>query len=152
MNYQLSSILCISILVISSFASGQNIRCHVMSFIISFGRNIFTTQCCLYGAFYLLGCPKNVLRYLHAAGLSGYVDTNMKPNMSDVVIFIFDRLLAIVEHVSFALKQKMLCIYYFLLKRKKLLGQANIWMSLIGHCILALYIIPHFVLCHITEN
>lgn len=43
-------------------------------------------------------------RYLHAAVLSGYVDTNMKPSLSNVVIFIFDRLLAVVGRVSFALK------------------------------------------------
>ena len=46
-------------------------------------------------------------------------------NLSNIVIFIFDRLLAVVGHVSFALKQKMLRVYYFLLKRKKLLRQPN---------------------------
>ena len=43
----------------------------------------------------------------------------MKPNLSNVVVFIFDRPLAAVGHVSFASKQKMLCIYYFFLKRKR---------------------------------
>lgn len=42
----------------------------------------------------LLGCPKNAFRYLHAAALSGYVDINMKPNLSNVLVFICDRFLA----------------------------------------------------------
>lgn len=42
----------------------------------------------------LLGCPKNAFRYLHAAASSGYVDINMKPNLSNVLVFICDRFLA----------------------------------------------------------
>ena len=79
----------------------------------------------------ILGCPKNVFRYPHAAALSGYVDTNMQLNLSNVVVFIFDNLLAVVGYVLFALKQKMLSIYYFLLKQNKLLGQPNITTKLL---------------------
>lgn len=33
----------------------------------------------------MLGCPKDVFRYLHAPTLSGNIYTNMKPNVSNVV-------------------------------------------------------------------
>ena len=53
-------------------------------------------------------------------------DSNMKPNLSNVVVFVFYRLLAVVGHVPFALKQQTFRVYYFLPKRKKLLGRADI--------------------------
>lgn len=53
----------------------------------------------------------------------------MKATMSNFVLFSFDLLLAVVGYVSFALKRKILCNYYFLLKRKKLSRQPNTFIA-----------------------
>ena len=55
---------------------------------------------------------------------------NMKPNLSVVVIFIL-----IKQNWSYVIRQnnitrKMLCIHYFLIKRKKLFGRPNINVTL----------------------
>ena len=52
--------------------------------------------------------------------------TNMKPNLSNVVIFILIEQNGLYVIRQNNIKGKMFCFHYFLIKRKKLFGRANI--------------------------
>ena len=71
----------------------------------------------------VLGCPESVFL------LQTRLYTNVKPNLSNVVIFFL-----IEQNGSYVIRQnnikrKMLCIHYFLIKRKKLFGRPNIFKN-----------------------
>ena len=59
-----------------------------------------------------------------------YLHTNVKPNLQNVAVFISTE-----QNGSYVIrqnniKQRTLCVYYFLIKRKKLFGQPNIRTSI----------------------
>ena len=72
---------------------------------------------------YVLGCPES-LSFTDTSFITTHLYTNMKPNLSNVVIFIL-----IEQNGSYVIRynnmKRKMCIHYFLIKQKKLFGRPN---------------------------
>ena len=86
----------------------------------------------------ILGCPKSVFLSQTCFFTTVHLHTNVKPSLWNVAVFISTE-----QNESYVIRQnninqKTSCVYYFLVKRKKLFGQPDIikfwvkvWMLLL---------------------
>ena len=89
-----------------------------------------TWYCEIHAGFYCIRLSGKCLSFANVFFTTVHLRTNVKPSLWNVTVFISREQNGSCVIRQNNIKQKMLRVYYFHIKRKKLSGQPNTWISL----------------------